>query len=68
MMELNAVVLRACAPDPKRRYQTAEEMNADLALLHSGRSVKDKHALERRLRRMTRIAIGAAALIFELVG
>jgi hypothetical protein len=33
-MELNAV-LRACAPD-QRSYATAEEMHADLALLHSG--------------------------------
>jgi hypothetical protein len=66
LMELNAVLLRACAPSPKQRYQTAEEMNADLALLHSGQSVKNKHALERRLKLMTRI--GAAAVAAMVLG
>src|SRR5439155_1335164 len=61
LMELNAVLLKACAPDPKLRYKTAAEMNADLALLHSGQSVRDKHALERRLKLMTHIGIAAAA-------
>jgi tetratricopeptide (TPR) repeat protein len=55
LMELNAVLLRACAPEPKQRYQRAEEMNADLALLHNGESVRDKHALARRLKFMTRV-------------
>jgi WD40 repeat protein/serine/threonine protein kinase/tetratricopeptide (TPR) repeat protein len=47
--ELNAVILKACAPNPCDRYQSAEEMHLDLALLQSGRSVKSKHLLERRL-------------------
>jgi serine/threonine protein kinase len=67
LMELNEVLLKACAAQPKDRYQTAEEMNADLALLHSGRSVKSRHNLERRVKLMTRIGI-AAALIMVLGG
>ena len=63
LMELNAVLIRACAPDPKDRYQRAEEMNADLALLHNGESVRDKHALERRLKRMKQAAVITAAVI-----
>src|SRR5207249_4730960 len=33
LLELNAIVLKACAMDPRERYQTAEEMHADLSLL-----------------------------------
>ena len=64
LMELNEIVLRACAPSPKQRYQTAEEMNADLALLHSGQSVRNKHALERRLKITTRVT---AAIVAAMV-
>ena len=63
LMELNAVLVRACAPDPKQRYQRAEEMNADLALLHNGESVRDKHALQYRLKVMTRIGVVTFAAI-----
>src|ERR1051326_603619 len=63
LMELNEVLLSACAEKPKQRYQTAEEMNADLALLHSGKSVQSKHALERRLKLMTRVGLAAAAVM-----
>ncbi len=61
--ELEAVLLRACAPDPRSRYESAAEMNEDLALLHSGKSVRQKHALERRLKLTTRVAVAAVALM-----
>ena len=63
LMELNAVLVRACAPDPKERYQRAEEMNADLALLHSGESVREKHALARRVRIMTQVGVVTIAVL-----
>jgi WD40 repeat protein len=63
LKELVTVVQRACAPDPKERYRSAEEMNADLALVHSGKSVQQKHAIERRLRLTTRVAVAAVALL-----
>ena len=63
LMELNAVLVKACTPDPKARYQRAEEMNADLALLHNGESVRNKHALARRLRLMTRIGVVTVAIL-----
>ncbi|HZR19275.1 MAG TPA: tetratricopeptide repeat protein [Verrucomicrobiae bacterium] len=63
LMELNAVLVRACAPNIKERYRRAEEMNADLALLHNGESVRNKHAVARRLRWMTRIGAGTVAVL-----
>ncbi len=39
LAEFNEVLLRACAPDVKQRYESAAEMHADLALLQSGKSV-----------------------------
>jgi WD40 repeat protein len=63
LVELNAVLLRACASNPQHRYRTAEEMNADLALLHSGKSVQLKHAVERRVKITTRVAAAAVALM-----
>jgi WD40 repeat protein len=47
--ELNAVILKACATNARDRYQSAEEMHVDLALLQNGKSVKSKRILERRL-------------------
>ncbi len=47
--ELNAIIVKACAPDPRDRYQTAEEMHVDLAMLQSGKSVKWKRVVEKRL-------------------
>jgi serine/threonine protein kinase len=68
LMELNAILLKACAPSPKHRYRTAEEMNADLALLHSGQSVRDKHALQRRLKIATTVAVAmVAAMVLGVV-
>ena len=46
LMELNAVLVKACESDPRQRYQSAEEMRADLELLQCGKSVKRKRALQ----------------------
>jgi WD40 repeat protein len=59
--ELNEVFLRACADDPRRRYQSAEDLRADLVVLQSGKSVRRLRQLERRLRVLTRLGIAAAA-------
>jgi serine/threonine-protein kinase len=40
--DLDLVVLRALAKDPEDRYQTAEEMNADLARIQRGLSVSSE--------------------------
>jgi WD40 repeat protein len=60
--ELNQVVLKACHPDPKQRYQSAAELQADLALLQSGQSVARVRLMEQRLRFVQR----AGALVTAL--
>ncbi|MBI3848750.1 MAG: protein kinase [Verrucomicrobia bacterium] len=44
--ELNEIILKACDSEARRRYQSAEEMRAELALLQRGKSVKGKRALQ----------------------
>jgi TolB-like protein len=48
LLELNAVLHRACAPDPRQRYPDARAMVADLDRLEAGLSVRAQHAAERR--------------------
>src|ERR1041385_4928727 len=45
--ELNEIILKACASEVAQRYRSADEMQADLALLQQGKSMKQKHATER---------------------
>ena len=70
-LELNAIFAKACAHDPQQRYQSAEELRADLALLQSGKSVRRLRTIERRLSLATRIGAAAfllAALAFAAFG
>ena len=62
LLELNAVFVKACASNLRDRYQSAEEMHADLALLQSGRSVKRLRVVERRLVQATRAGLITAGL------
>jgi WD40 repeat protein len=59
-LELYAVVLKACEGAKERRYQNADELQADLALLQSGQSVRHLRALEERVARWRRIGWVAA--------
>jgi len=54
LMELNAVITRACRHDPKDRYVSATAMRTDLELPQSGRSLARVHRLERKLRLVRR--------------
>jgi len=49
LLELNEIILKACHPDPRQRYQTAEELHADLALIQGGKSLIVARNLERHL-------------------
>jgi len=63
-LELNAVIVRACAPALRQRYQSAEEMLTDLLLVQSGKSVQRLHSIERRLALATRVgAVAGLALL-----
>ena len=46
LLELNEILLKACARDSRQRYQSAEEMHADLELLQRGLSVRRKRTWE----------------------
>ncbi len=58
-MEFNEVLLKACHGQPEKRYPSAEEMHADLALLQSGKSVRRLRAMESRLAWVTRLGVTA---------
>jgi serine/threonine protein kinase len=45
MLELNAVILKACKTDARERYQSADELSAELALLQRGRSLRRKRTV-----------------------
>ncbi len=65
--EFFEVVCKACEPDWKRRYHSAKEMRADLALLQSGKSVRHMHLLERRLAGARRVGLVAVGLLLLAV-
>jgi len=62
-LELNEIILRACEVQRQRRYESAEAMQADLALLQSGQSVRRARAIERRLARLRWSGIISAVLL-----
>jgi serine/threonine protein kinase len=49
LLELNEVILKACDNEAKRRYQSAEAMRADLAVLDRGESLARKRRAGKRL-------------------
>jgi len=64
MLELNAVILKACKTEPGARYKAADQFQADLGLLKAGRSVKRKRMLQRRAAAATGFGLVAAAIAF----
>ncbi len=65
VFELNEIILKACAQDAKDRYQTCEEMHADLALLGQGKSVKQKRTRRQRWAVAKKVLV--AALMFTML-
>lgn len=63
--ELNEVFLRACDPDPGRRYQSAAELRRELMLLQGGRSVRQLRVLEQRVAfaRKASLVLSVAAVV-----
>jgi serine/threonine protein kinase len=62
-LEFHEVVLKACEGAKERRYRSAEQMQADLALLQSGQSVRHLRALERRAARTQRFACASLIIV-----
>lgn len=68
VMELNTVILKACAESISERYQNAEELHADLALLQSGKSVRWRRLVEKRLAAARKIGMAVAAVALLATG
>jgi tetratricopeptide (TPR) repeat protein len=62
LLELNAILHRACAPHPRERYQSAEELLKDLDQLAEGKSIKQQHVWKRRLNHAKKFAVAVGAL------
>ena len=66
---LRKILIKSMAPEPERRYQSAANMLADIALLEDGQSVKRKRAVQKRwaLTRKLGIALFALALLAPIL-
>ena len=65
VFELNEIILKASAQDSRHRYQTCDEMHADLALLGQGKSVKQKRTRQQLLAVAKKVLF--AAVVFGVV-
>jgi serine/threonine protein kinase len=65
LLELNAVIIKACETKPRKRYATARDFYDDLALLGTGKSVRRNRAARRRMRIVLQfcLALIAASVI-----
>jgi serine/threonine protein kinase len=61
-LEFDAVVHKACQANVRERFQSAEAMREELALLAGGQSVKRKRAVQKRWVIGRNLAIGTCAL------
>jgi WD40 repeat protein len=62
-LELHEVILKACEGRRENRYPSVEGMQADLALLQSGQSVRRVRALERRYARLRACGVAGTILL-----
>ena len=62
LLEFNEVLLKACDRDVQRRYQSAHDLEADLALLKMGQSVRAQRRREQHWA-TTKVALGIAVVI-----
>jgi serine/threonine protein kinase len=63
LLELNEVMTRACAPEPRHRYANATELQAELNLFLAGRSLRRARHVERNLARLKKFAVAACVLL-----
>jgi eukaryotic-like serine/threonine-protein kinase len=67
-LELNEVMMHACANDLKARYHSAWDIHTDLVVLAAGKSVRRLKILERRLANIKRVAGFSALVLLVLAG
>ena len=68
VLEINAVVAKACESDVRKRYQSAREMSADLALLQSGKSVRRARRAKRRWALAARVVLAMVVMLVAAAG
>jgi tetratricopeptide (TPR) repeat protein len=68
LLELNAILHRACAPDPRHRYASAEAMLAEIELLQGGQSVKRRRTIRQRRAVCKKAGVGLAVLAVLATG
>ncbi len=69
LQEINEVILRACEPDPARRYATMAALRAELLLVQAGESLRRSRAIERHFRRFRRgAAVGLGLILIGATG
>jgi serine/threonine protein kinase len=66
LLEFNEVLVKACENDPRKRYQSAQQMATELTLLQDQRSVRRKHLMERRWTMLKKTGLIAAVLALLL--
>ncbi|HOA63079.1 MAG: serine/threonine protein kinase [Verrucomicrobia bacterium] len=68
LLELDAIITRACAPDAARRYRTTAALSADLRRLQEGGSVRQSCSNRRRARLGMWAAAALAVLALAWLG
>ncbi|HVR35482.1 MAG TPA: serine/threonine-protein kinase, partial [Methylomirabilota bacterium] len=68
LLELNAIIAKACRANPQDRYQSAEAMEHDLLLMQSGKSVRRMQKLEQRLVQIKKLGIAATIILLVSLG
>jgi serine/threonine protein kinase len=68
LLELNAIISKACRAEVRDRYQSAEQMREDLVLAQGGKSIIGLRKVEQRLKMATRIGAVSVALAVLLGG
>jgi serine/threonine protein kinase/tetratricopeptide (TPR) repeat protein len=48
LLELNAILHKACSPNPEERFRSADQMRGELELLRIGESIRKKRSREQR--------------------
>lgn len=62
-LELNEIILRACAERAEDRHQSAEELRGELLLLDAGRSIRRMRRNERLVKMWRRVGVAAAVVL-----
>ncbi len=62
LIEINEIIAKACAHDPRERYETAAAMRAELEALRGGGSVRRRRASARGWKLAFRLAVVTAVI------